>query len=249
MKILATYNLKGGVGKTAAAVNLSYLSAQKGYRTLIWDLDPQGAATYYFRVKPKVKGGVDKLLAKKRNLLAEIKGTDFDDLDLIPADFSYRHADLCLNSRHDSTHRLKQLLCPLRQDYDFIFLDCPPNISLASENVFIAADVLLIPLIPTDLSLRAYQQLRRFRDEHGPHGLTFLPFFSMVDRRKRLHRDVMGNFHDRHNETMDTHIPYASQVELMGMHRAPVDCFAHRSAPAHAFRSLWREITDSLMTA
>ena len=96
MKIFATYNIKGGVGKTTAAVNLAYLSAADGYRTLLWDLDPQGAASFLFRIKPRVKGGGKALIRGTKALDDAIKGTDFDHLDLIPADFTYRNMDLLL---------------------------------------------------------------------------------------------------------------------------------------------------------
>ena len=84
MKILATYNIKGGVGKTTAAVNLAYIAALSGHTTLVWDLDPQGASSYYFRVKPKIKGGSKQLIAGKRELDGLIKGTDYENLDLLP---------------------------------------------------------------------------------------------------------------------------------------------------------------------
>jgi len=133
MTILATYNIKGGVGKTAAAVNLAYLAAQAGARTLIWDLDPQGAATFYFRVKPKVKGGGKGLVNKSRPAGDLIKGTDYPQLDLLPADFSYRHLDIHLDEMRKPTRALHKILKPLRDEYDYVFLDCPPSISLVSE--------------------------------------------------------------------------------------------------------------------
>ena len=82
MKTLALYNIKGGVGKTSAAVNLAYLAGSDGGRTLLWDLDPQGAAPYTFRIKPKVKGGGRRILRRKRVIDSLVKGTDFDGLDL-----------------------------------------------------------------------------------------------------------------------------------------------------------------------
>ena len=113
MKVVATYNIKGGVGKTSAAVNIAYFAARDGLRTLLWDLDPQGSATYLFRVKAKVKGGGNALVRGKRTLDDGIKGTDFDQLDLMPADFSYRNLDLDLDSTKRPTDRIRRLLAPL----------------------------------------------------------------------------------------------------------------------------------------
>ena len=112
--VLATYNIKGGVGKTSAAVNLSYLAAREGRRTLLWDLDPQGASTFLFRIKPKVRGGGRKLVRLKTDVDSLIRATDHESLDLLPADFSYRHMDLALNAVKRPTRRLAQVLEPLR---------------------------------------------------------------------------------------------------------------------------------------
>jgi cellulose biosynthesis protein BcsQ len=133
MKILATYNIKGGVGKTATAVNLSYLAAQDGLRVLLWDLDPQAAASFLFRIRPRVKGGGKALIQGSREIDDSIKGTDFADLDLLPADFTYRNLDLVLGATKKPTRRIARLLAPLADQYDVIFLDCPPGISLLSE--------------------------------------------------------------------------------------------------------------------
>ncbi|MEW8206917.1 MAG: AAA family ATPase, partial [Candidatus Thiodiazotropha taylori] len=145
MHILGVYNIKGGVGKTATAVNLAHLAATEGYRTLIWDLDPQAAATYYFRIKPKVKGSNKRLIKGKLDLDEVVKATDFENLDMLPADFSYRNMDLRLEEAKNPTKQLLKLLRPLSQAYDYVFLDCPPSISLVSENIFRAAEGLLLP--------------------------------------------------------------------------------------------------------
>jgi chromosome partitioning protein len=165
VRVFATYNIKGGVGKTTTAVNLAYLAARDGQRTLLWDLDPQGAASYLFRIRPRVKGGAKALIRGARSLDDGVKGTDFDNLDLLPADFTYRNMDLELDATKNSTRRLRRLLKPLSDEYDVIFLDCPPSISLVSENVMHAVDTLLVPLIPTTLSLRTLDQLTRFISE------------------------------------------------------------------------------------
>ena len=185
MKVIATYNIKGGVGKTATAVNLAWLAAQEGAPTLIWDLDPQGATSYYFRIKPRIKGGGKKLLQGKRDLDGYIRGTDYHWLDLLPADFSYRNMDILLDHTKKPEQQLRRLLKPFRNEYYYVFLDCPPSISLTSENVFAAADALLIPTIPTTLSLRTYRQIIRFFRHNDMDTIKLLPFFSMVDRRKQ----------------------------------------------------------------
>ncbi len=246
MKIIGIYNIKGGVGKTATAVNLAYLAAKEGYRTLIWDLDPQAAATFYFRVKPKVKGGSKRLVKGKLDLDSLVKATDFDNLDILPADFSYRNMDLRLETASKPTKQLLRLLRPLSRAYDYVFLDCPPSISLVSENIFRAADGLMLPLIPTILSLRTFDQLLDFLEGHRIDGLELMPFFSMVDRRKRMHLDVMKNLPATHSEVLETRIPYASDVERMGIFRMPVAEYALRGVAAQAYEALWAETKQRL---
>ena len=246
MKVFATYNIKGGVGKTATAVNLSYLSAREGYRTLVWDLDPQGAATFYFRIKPKIKGGTKALIRGRQTIDNLIKGTDYENLDLLPADFSYRHMDLVLEDAKKPTRRLQKLLIPLAEEYDHIFLDCPPSISLVSENVFEAADVLLVPIIPTTLSLRTLDQLSNFLKINKLNGVEVFPFFSMVDRRKNLHREVVETLPKNHPEILKSSIPNASDVEKMGLQREVVGSFASTSQAAQAYEVLWDEIKGRL---
>ena len=247
MKILASYNVKGGVGKTTAAVNLAYLAAQAGHRTLLWDLDPQGAATYLFRVRSKVKGGSRKLVRGSRPLLDAVKATDFDLLDLLPADFTYRHMDIDLNERARPERTLRRLLRPLAADYDLVVLDVPPSLSLVSENVLTAADLVLAPLIPTVLSVRTFDQLTSFVKTLDARRRPLVRgFFSMVDRRRRLHRDIVSTLPAENAQVSPTAVPIASNVEQMAVRRAPVSAFAPRSQAAQAFAALWSEVSDLL---
>jgi len=237
--IYATYNIKGGVGKTTAAVNLAYLSAADGHSTLLWDLDPQGAASFLFRIKPRVKGGGKALIRGTKALDDAIKGTDFDHLDLLPADFTYRHMDLLLKS----TRKFAALLRPLAAEYENVFLDCPPSISLVSENVMHAADVLLVPIIPTTLSVRTLDQLSKFVADFDGRRPAVHAFFSMVDRRKRLHLQIIQDLSAERTVVSAAAIPSLSLIERMSVERAPVSAFAPRSQAARAFRALWSEIS------
>jgi chromosome partitioning protein len=243
--VLATYNIKGGVGKTSAAVNLAYQAAAGGARVLLWDLDPQGAATYLLRVKPRVKGGGKKLVRGRSDVDRLVRGTDFERLDLLPADFSYRHMDLALDATKKPTRRLARVLAPVTDEYDYIFLDCPPSISLVSESVFEAADVLLVPIIPATLSSRTFQQLCDVVAA-GATSPRVMAFFSIVDRRKRLHRDVIASLAADHGELLHAAIPSASDVERMGERRTVLDAFAPRGRAAEAYRALWHEIHERL---
>lgn len=242
MKILATHNIKGGVGKTSAAVSLSYLAACDGYRTLLWDLDPQGAASFCYRIKPKVKGGLKSLKKDPRSLEQAIKATDFDGLDIIPADFSLRNFDRIFTKTKNPAQHLLRFLLPIMREYDLLFIDCAPSISLMAENIFHAADALLVPLIPTTFSVRTYYQLLEYFRKKPAKQLQLLPFFSMYDKRRQLQQDIVARISDEVREMLNTSIPYAKNVELMGVERAPVSHFAPTSRSAVAYRKLWREV-------
>ncbi len=244
MKILASYNIKGGVGKTSTAVNIAHLAARDGQRVLLWDLDPQAAASFLLRVRPRVKGGGAALIKGSRELDAAIKGTDFERLDLLPADFTYRNLDLILDATRQPTQRLARLLRPLAGEYDLVVLDCPPSISLLSESVLHAADVLLVPLIPTTLSVRTLDQLADFISGFDGHRPKLLAFCSMIDRRKRLHREIAERLPAERPDMARTVIPALSLIERMSVERAPVTAFAPRSTAARQYAALWAEVTQ-----
>ncbi len=248
MKTIATYAIKGGVGKTSTAVNVAHLVASQGARVLVWDLDPQGAATFYFRVKPKVKGGSGALVSGRRDLEDVIKGTDFDNLDLVPADLSYRNFDLELEGAKDPQRRFSRMIKPLEDEYDYVFLDCPPSISLTSEAVFRAVNALLVPVVPTTLSLRTMDQLDSFLADHpGRKRMRVIEFFSMVDWHKRMHRELIEKVRSERPRLLDTEIPVVGDIERMGLHRAPLGTFADPSSKAMvAYRNLWAEVQKSL---
>ena len=137
------------------------------------------------------------------------------------------------------------MLEPLGDEYDVAILDCPPSISLVSESMFAAADVLLVPLIPSTLSVRTLEQLQDFLAGNGGAAPQIVAFLSMVDRRRKLHRELAETL----RETLpvaDAGIPVASAVEMMGVRRAPLVTTNPRSPAARAYADLWAEVSANL---
>ena len=245
MTTLAIYSNKGGVGKTTAAVNLSYLAAQAGAKTLICDLDPQSSATYYFRVKPKLKFGAKGFIKGGKQINKSIKGTDYENLDLLPADFTLRNLDAVFGKFKRPKERLSKILKPLKSEYDLVILDCPVTIGTLAENIFNAVEFILVPLIPTTLSVRTYKQLLSFCRKNKYDAGKIYAFFSMVDGRKKMHKELMVMMLKEFNGVLRSLIPYLSQIERMGIEREPVAAFAPGSVASKAYQNLWAKFQEA----
>jgi len=241
MVTIALYNLKGGVGKTAATINLAFLSAQQGFKTLIWDLDPQGSSSFYLGAQASVKNESKKILSSEFELMHAIQTTPYENLDVIPADLSARHADVLLHEMKQSRKKIATLLTVLQKKYDVIFLDSPPGISLLHEAIFHAADWVLMPNIPTTLSIRSYETVMDYFKANDLDTSKIKCFFSMVDHRKNLHHEVMTEFY-KDKVFFKNYIPYLSDVEKMGIQHAPLATFARTSYAAQCYQDLWKEI-------
>lgn len=246
MKTLALYNVKGGVGKSAAAVNLAYLAAATGLRTLVWDLDSQAASSWYLHAGGEA-AKAKQVLNGDTPVGRLVRATPYDGLSVIPAEFSYRYFDILLKKVEPPREALKRLLKPFAPQYDLAVLDCPPALSHLADNVFYAADLVLVPVVPTWLSLRAFEQLREYFDHEGFSQKKLKPFYSMADRRRSLHRELLEQPPEVMRGAAAAVIPYSSTVERMGEHRAPLAAYAPSDdAALSAYAELWLETAKTL---
>ncbi|MFQ3594969.1 MAG: ParA family protein [Sphingomonadaceae bacterium] len=241
MKGIAVFSIKGGVGKSTASVNLAHAAASSGgRRTLLWDLDSQGASTYLLPADGEGRGKARRAIAGDRPLTELIERTPYANLDLLPADRSLRRLEGDLAAA-DHGKVMKKHLKALEPLYDRVIIDCPPGLSELADRLFRAVDLVLVPSLPAPLSLAAEAQVAAELDRIGKARPPMLAFWSMVDRRRALHRKTVDGAPAR------PAIPYAAAVEAMSVARAPIAVSSPRSAASRAYASLWSAVELALL--
>lgn len=245
MKVVALFSVKGGVGKTSSAVNLAYESAARTGTTLLWDLDPQGGATFLLDVKPRLRGGAESLVRGDTRVAGAVRRTAWERLDVLPADETYRDLDLVLDQLKRSRRRLSDVLSPLAAHYDVVVLDCPPTSSVLARAALRAADLVVVPLVPAPLVLRSLDQVLALVEEEDD-APPVRAFLSMVDRRKLAHRRAVDELPRQRKEILPVVVPATVNMERMGEHRKPIATFAPESPATEGYRALWDRLAKRL---
>ncbi len=246
---VGVYHFKGGVGKTTSALNLAWLAAKAGNRTLLWDLDPQGAASWLLGIDDSGPS-MAELLEGQCTAANLLRPSAHPKLNLMPADLRQRHGDLLLArdelSRRQQRRQLRELTKPLGEEHALLLFDCPPTLSLTMENAFMAMDVLLVPLQPAPLSIRAFGQLKETLDRPRYRHLKILPFFTMLDRRRSLHMQLLREPPAALEGLLRTAIPCSADIERSFQERQVLAQSQPSSPAALAYKRLWNELAHLL---
>lgn len=247
-KIISVVNQKGGVGKTTTAVNLASAIGKEGLKVLVIDADPQGNTTSAFGVnKQKLnKSSYDMLIGRARASEAIIE-TEFEGVDLIPCNMNLAGAEVELISVDERQFQLKNAICLVKGDYDFIFIDCPPSLSLITVNALAASDSVLVPIQCEFFALEGLSQLmnsvRQVKRLYNPHleleGVLLTMFDGRLNLTQQVVREVKRFFP---KDLLSTTIPRAVRLSEAPSYGRPIQYYDPRNKGAKAYDELAKEI-------
>ncbi|WP_193746726.1 ParA family protein [Blastomonas sp. AAP53] len=240
MAAIAVFNPKGGVGKTTLAINLAWEAAAMGNRTLLWDLDGQGDSTDILvdsRQPPRMDA--TRLMHGIGDIAAHIVPSKVAGLDVLVPEEDMRRTDNWFVHLAQQ-QRLNRLLLQIKERYDRIIIDCPPGLGDTARRLLLVADLIIVPVIPAPLAVRGLERVRSYVVQNRGRHAPILPVFSMVDRRRSLHKAALRDHPDW------PVIPMTSGIEHMTSRKLPVGRIAPASAAAKVFHQLWNGIDAKL---
>jgi len=249
-RIFVVANQKGGVGKTTTAVNIAAALSMGGLKVLVVDLDPQGNASTALGVEHRVSMGVYEVLmgtTEIKNVIQKVAG--FPAFDCIPSNTSLAQAEINLVSMVARESRLKDALNEIKENYDYIFIDCPPSLGLLTVNAFSAATEVLIPIQCEYYALEGLSQLletyKIVKQRLNPDLTLSTIVLTMFDSRTRLANDVVANVRSHFpRELIDIPIPRAVRLSEAPSYSQTVMTYDPSSTGAVAYMQVAREIAE-----
>ena len=249
-RIIAIANQKGGVGKTTTSINLSSCLAEAGKKILAIDLDPQGNTTSGLGVdKDDLENTVYELMLDECTIRESIHKTEIENLTLIPSNVNLSGAEIELLGINDKEYILKNAVDYIRDDYDFIIIDCPPSLNMLTVNAMTTADTVLVPIQCEYYALEGLSQLihtiNLVQERLNPNLQIEGIVFTMYDGRTNLSMQVIENVRNNLNQTIyDTIIPRGVRLAEAPSHGLPITQYDNRSTGAKAYMALAKEVIE-----
>ncbi len=247
-RVIAIANQKGGVGKTTTAINLSACLAEKNKKVLVIDIDPQGNTTSGLGIdKEEQEVTVYELMISDVGIKDVIIHTEIENLDLIPSNVNLSGAEIDLIGIEDREYVLRRKVDEVKEEYDFIILDCPPSLSMLTVNAMTTADTVLVPIQCEYYALEGLSQLihtvnlvkERLNPELELEGVVF----TMYDSRTNLSLQVVENVKDNLHQTIyKTIIPRNVRLAEAPSHGLPINLYDSKSSGAESYRQLADEV-------